>query len=144
MTGKLLWQLPGDLPRFKKLTMGHPIIMGRKTYESIGKALPGRTNIVVTHNPNFVALGALGAKSLEQAFEIAKSSPGSEEAFVIGGGEIYKQALPFTNRLYLTLVESDEPGDTFFPEYESEFEVVQKEEGAPTEPPSQFLILDRI
>ena len=140
----MIWKVDGDLPRFKKLTMGHPIIMGRKTFESIGKALPGRTNIVITHNSKFIIQNCQMANSLEQALAIAKQSPGNDEIFIIGGGEIYKQALPLTNRLYLTLVESDEPGDTFFPEYSEFGNVVSEESFAETEPPHRLVILERL
>ncbi|MFZ2199518.1 MAG: dihydrofolate reductase [Microgenomates group bacterium] len=115
----LLWQVPGDLPRFKKLTMGHPIIMGRKTYESIGRELAGRTNIVVSRKGEI--------DSIEKAIELAKKSPGSEEIFVIGGGEIYKLAMPYIDKLYLTVVENSAEADTFFPDY-SEFEKVLSDE----------------
>jgi len=141
--GGLLWRIPGDLPRFKALTMGHSIIMGRKTYQSIGKVLPGRTNIVVTRNPQFATLGASGAKSLEQAFEIAKVAPGGDEIFVIGGGEIYAQALPLAHRLYLTLVDSDEPGDTFFPDYSSFTHKIHEEHNPSSTPSYAFVILER-
>ncbi len=140
----LLWKIQGDLPRFKVLTMGHPIIMGRKTYESIGKALPGRTNIIITRNPDFSALGGETAKSFKDALEVARQAVGSDEIFVIGGGQIYSEGLPFVDRLYLTLVDSDEPGDTYFPEYANDFEVVKKEEGSPTgNPPFRFETLER-
>jgi len=153
--GKLLFRISDDLKRFKALTKGHPVIMGRKTFESIGRPLPERTNIVVTRNPDFKAEGVTIVNSLEKA--IAKASsllksplvkgvpesaragvvipasnsannpPASErsapfskgdfqnEIFIIGGGEIYKQGLPYTDKLYLTIVESDAEGDVFFP-----------------------------
>jgi len=106
---ELLWQVPGDLPRFKQLTMGHPIIMGRKTSESIGRQLPGRTNIVISRQGEI--------DSIEKAIELAKKSPGSEEIFVIGGGQIYDLAMPLVQRLYLTVVEKTAEADTFFPDY---------------------------
>lgn len=115
----LLWQVPGDLPRFKNLTMGHPIIMGRKTAESIGRELPGRTNIVMSRNGE--------VSSIEKALELAKKSPGSEEIFVIGGGEIYKLAMPYVEKLYLTVVENTAEADTFFPDY-SEFKKILSDE----------------
>ncbi len=115
----LLWSVPGDLPRFKQMTMGHPIIMGRKTFESIGRELPGRTNIVISRNGEI--------NSLEKALAVAKKSPGAEEIFVIGGGEIYKLAMPEIQRLYLTIVEAKAPADTFFPDY-SEFTKVLSDE----------------
>ena len=116
-TGALLWRISDDLKRFKALTTGHTVIMGRKTFDSIGKALPNRTNIVITRNPDFKAEGVIIAKSLEDA--IQKSIGG--EVFIIGGGEIYKQALPLADKLYLTLVESDVEGDVFFPDWSKDF-----------------------
>jgi len=116
----LIFRISEDLRRFKSLTVNHPIIMGRKTFESIGRSLPNRTNIVISRREDFKPEGVLVAKSLASALEIAKKSSGSEEIFVIGGGEIYKEFLPLSNRLYLTIVESNEVGDTFFPDY-SEF-----------------------
>jgi dihydrofolate reductase len=116
---KLLWQISDDLKRFKEITMRHPIIMGRKTYESIGRPLPGRLNIIVTRNKKYRQDGIIVVGSIEKAIEVATEAD-SEEIFFIGGADIYKQALPITNRLYLTLIESDDAGDVFFPEY-SEF-----------------------
>lgn len=112
---QLLWHLPDDLKRFKKLTLGHPIIMGRKTYESIGKPLPSRPSIVVTHSDEFRSTGVLVAHSLEQALEIARTLD-EEEAFIIGGGEIYRQALEknLVKRIYLTRVHAEVEGDAFF------------------------------
>jgi len=106
---ELLWKVPGDLPRFKKLTMGHPIVMGRKTHESIGRELPGRTNIVISRKGEI--------NTLDKAIELARKSSGSEEIFVIGGGQIYQLAMPIVERLYLTVVASTAPADTYFPDY---------------------------
>jgi dihydrofolate reductase len=114
---KLLFRIPHDLKRFRALTMNHPVIMGRKTYESIGKPLPNRTNIVISRNLELRIDGVYVVNNLLSAIKIAKESNGSDEIFIIGGGEIYKEALPYTNKLYLTIVQSDELGDTFFPEY---------------------------
>ena len=100
---KLPWHLPADLQFFKKTTLGHPIIMGRKNFESIGRMLPGRTNIVLTKNPDFIADGIKIANSLNEAFKIA-SDTDADECFVIGGSEIYKEALPFCQKLYITKV----------------------------------------
>lgn len=116
---KLLWNLPEDLRHFKNITSGHPVIMGRKTWESIPekfRPLPNRTNIVVTRQDTFKAPGAQVAHSLHQALEIAQTKD-SEEILIIGGEQIYAQALPHTKRLYLTLVEADTKGDVFFPDY---------------------------
>ena len=108
---KLPWRLPADLKRFKEITLGHSIIMGRKTFESIGKPLPGRTNIVVTSQKNFACCGALTAPSLEKALELCSDA---EEAFVIGGASIYQQALPLADKIYLTLIHQDFEGDASF------------------------------
>jgi dihydrofolate reductase len=112
--GKIPWRLSADLRRFKSLTMGHFILMGRKTYESIGRPLPGRASVVITHNPAYQAEGCLVAYSLEEALRLAET--GSEsEAFVIGGGEIFVLALPVANRIYLTRVHARTDCDVFFP-----------------------------
>lgn len=129
---RLLWHIPDDLKRFKALTLGHPVIMGRKTFESIlaslGKPLPGRMNIVVTRDASWQHEGAVTATSIEDAIEKAKAAPGGEEIIVGGGGEIYRQALPFVDKLYLTLIEDDKEGDSFFPEYEDAFKKVVADE----------------
>lgn len=115
----LLWRIPHDLARFKSITMGHPVIMGRKTFESIGRPLPGRPNIIITRDKSFEAEGCLVTHSIEDAFEEAKDLD-DEEVFIIGGGEIYKQAMPYVDKLYLTLIHDEKEGDVFFPDY-SEF-----------------------
>ncbi len=124
---ELLWRIPDDLKRFKRLTIGHPIIMGRKTYESIGRPLPERTNIVLTRDENYQADGCVIAHSLDEAFQKAKDVD-NEEIFVIGGGEIYKQALPHANNLYLTLIDDRKDANVFFPDY-SEFKKEVYREG---------------
>jgi dihydrofolate reductase len=111
------WHLPAELKQFKKLTMGHHLIMGRKTYESIGKPLPGRITIVVTHNPNYQAEGCLIAHSLQEAFQLAADA-NEDEAFVCGGQAIYREALTAVDRLYLTRIHAEFQSDTFFPEFE--------------------------
>ncbi|RPI82182.1 MAG: dihydrofolate reductase [Chloroflexi bacterium] len=116
---KLPWHLSEDLKRFKKLTMGHHLIMGRKTFESIGRPLPGRVSIVLSRRLELIFEGVLMARSLEDALRIA-SDAGESEAFVLGGGEIFEQALPVTERIYLTRVESSTDADTFFPQLISE------------------------
>lgn len=125
---RLLWHIPADLKRFKELTLGHPIIMGRKTFESIvamlGKPLPGRTNIVVTRNSAFKYPGAIATTSLEEAFEVAERE-NPTEIHIGGGAELYTQALPYADKLYLTLVDSDTYADTFFPEFREDFDVVK-------------------
>lgn len=117
---QLSYRIPDDLKRFKALTTGHPIIMGRKTFESIGRPLPNRTNIVVTRSTDWKHEGVTIASSIEEAIEIAKKIE-NDEIFIVGGGQIYTQALPLGDRLYLTLIDGDEKADTFFPEYESLF-----------------------
>ena len=118
--GNLLFRIPDDLKRFKSLTSGHPIIMGRKTFESIGRPLPNRTNIIITRNPEFKVEGCIVVSSLEEALQKGGNNE-NLEIFVIGGGEIYKQALPITDKLYLTIVESDKEGDVFFPDWRKDF-----------------------
>ena len=118
----LLFRISDDLKRFKQITSGHAVILGRKTYQSIGKALPNRSNFVVTRNKSFTAPDAFVVLNIEEAIEKAwgietKNNPNDPEIFLIGGGEIYAQGLPFTQKLYLTLVESDASGDVFFPLY---------------------------
>jgi dihydrofolate reductase len=109
---RLPWRLPDDLRRFKSLTMGKPIVMGRKTYASIGKPLPGRKNIVVSRH-DFQSEGCVAAASIEQALQAAEPAP---EVMVIGGAEIYRQVLPMTDVIYLTRVHAEIPGDTYFPD----------------------------
>jgi dihydrofolate reductase len=111
---QLLVHLPGDLPRFKKLTLGCPVIMGRKTWDSIGRPLPQRRNIVITRNPSWRADGAEAAVSLAEALA---SVAGEPRAFVIGGAQIYAQALPLADELALTEIDADFEGDVFFPEW---------------------------
>ena len=116
----LLWRLPDDLKRFKKLTTGHPIIMGRKTYQSINRPLPDRTNIIITRDTNLKIPGCIIVHSAAEAIKKAKEFD-QEEIFIIGGAEIYKETLPMTNRLYVTLVDIDVEGDAFFPDYSKLF-----------------------
>lgn len=122
----LLWKIPDDLKRFKELTFGHPVIMGRKTFESIGRALPGRINIVITRDAAYRAENCVVVNSVENAIEKAKAL-NHEEVFIIGGGEIYKAALPYTDRLYLTVIHAEKPATAFFPDY-SEFKKIVSEE----------------
>ncbi len=110
------WYLPADLKYFKATTLNRHIIMGRKTFTSIGRPLPKRTNIVITRQPFFIATGCVITNSIEQALEMAYDN-NEEEVFIIGGGEIYKQSMEYWDRLYLTEVDLEvEGGDTFFPE----------------------------
>jgi len=118
---ELLWKIPDDLKRFRALTRGHPVIMGRKTFESIGRVLPERANIVVTRDAAWQYEGVIAAASVEEAIEKAKTAPGAEEIFVIGGGQIYEAALPHADKLYLTLIEDQKDADSFFPAYKDSF-----------------------
>ncbi|MDR2635983.1 MAG: dihydrofolate reductase [Campylobacteraceae bacterium] len=113
LDNKLLWHIPEDLKLFKEITVGHHLIMGRKTYESIGRPLPNRTSIVLSKS-GFSADGVFTCESLEQAIEFCKDR-GEEEAFVVGGGKVYKEALLHADRLYLTTVDYNGKADTFFP-----------------------------
>lgn len=111
---QLPWRQSADLQRFKRLTMGKPVIMGRKTYESIGKPLPGRANIIVTRNQDYQAEGCIIEHSLEQAVEDHLHLP---EFFIIGGEQIFKEALPLADRMYLTWIRTQIEGDAFFPKW---------------------------
>lgn len=140
---KLLFHIPGELPRFKKITTGHPIIMGRKTFESLGRPLPGRTNIVITKDKQYRHPGIIIVYSLDEAIKKAQSQAGSEEIFVIGGGQVFTEAMPQTNRLYLTVVDKNSEADTFFPDYSDFKKVISKEDRLDWEVPYSFLILER-
>lgn len=111
----LPWHLPEDLQHFKRLTMGHHIIMGRKTYESIGRPLPGRTTVIVTRDAGFAQAGCLVAASLEQALALCE---GDAEVFFVGGAQIYAQALTLADRLYLTEIDAEYEGDAWFPAFD--------------------------
>lgn len=126
--GQLLFHIKEDMRRFKAQTTGQAVIMGRKTYESIGKALPNRTNIVVTRQSDFVAPGAIIAHSLKDAID--EASKVHDKIFIIGGGEIYKEAMPLIDKLMLTIVDTEREADTFFPDYSEFSKVIKKEEGA--------------
>lgn len=124
---QLLWDIPEDLAHFKSITSGHPVIMGERTFHSIGRLLPKRANIILTMDQNFNQEGAHVVHSLEDAFETAAKFD-QEEIFVIGGGMVYKSALPFADKLYLTVVEGDFDADVYFPEYDKIFTKVIAEE----------------
>ncbi len=142
--GKIPWHLPADLKHFRDLTQGHPVIMGRKTYESIGHPLPNRTNIVITRGKEVKIEGCTIVHSLEDALRIVSDSP---EVFVIGGGEIYKEALPLADRIYLTRVHAIVEGDAFFPEIDPKQwrEVSRERHAADAEHlyPYTFLVYER-
>ena len=115
---RLLWRLSDDLKNFKRVTSGHHIIMGRKTYESIGRALPNRTNVVITRNKNFQAPGCVVVHSLEAAIDLARDN-GETQAIITGGGEIYQQALSIVDKMYITEVDCEIDGDAYFPEIDT-------------------------
>lgn len=123
---KLLFDIPADLQHFKKITMSHPIIMGLNTYKSIGRSLPGRLNVVLDKDKNPIA-GCEVAGSIEESIEIA-SAQDSDEIFFIGGGMVYKTAIEFADRLYLTVVDAKPEADTFFPDYSKFSKVVSSED----------------
>ena len=139
---QLLWHISEDLKRFKALTSGHSIIMGRKTFESIGRPLPNRKNIVVSRNANLVIDGCVIVNSLNEALKITKDE---NEVFVVGGGELYFQALPLANKLYLTKVHKDFEGDTIFPTINfDEWKLMHKQYGDPTVNGLQYSFCDYI
>ncbi len=131
---KLIYYIPEDLKRFKKITSGHPIIMGRKTFESIGQPLPNRENIIITRDPEYFAEEVVIVHSLDEALRLAMLAQGNDEVFIIGGGQIYQEAIKLADKLYLTVVEGSPEADTFFPDY-SEFKkigfesVIQESQG---------------
>lgn len=119
--GDLIWRIKEDLKRFKQLTTGHPIIMGRKTRDSLPKALPGRTNIVITRNPGYSADDTLVAHSLEEALDMARRADSSDKIFIIGGGQIYEEAFPLLDSIEVThIYDIQQNADTFFPAISSE------------------------
>jgi dihydrofolate reductase len=137
----LPWHLPDDLKRFKEFTRGHAVIMGRKTHESIGRALPDRKNIIITRNADYQAPGCIVVNSLPAAFAAAENDP---EIFVIGGGEIYKLALPYADKLYLTSVDTEREADTFFPEFDEKEWSIIKEESHPADEKHLYSFVFRI
>ena len=144
--GGLPWHLPGDLKRFKRITMGSPIVMGRKTFESIGRALPGRENIVLSRAGFEAPEGIRVFPSMEAVLEdFASRAEPPGEVFVIGGGQIYRATLPLADRIHLTLVEADPEGDATFPEWDaSEFRETGSAPGEGSEPAYRYLTLDRV
>lgn len=147
----LLFRIPEDFEQMKRLTYGHPIIMGRRTFESkeIGRILPNRINIIVTRDPTYKVLGAIVCRSLEEALQVAKEkealqqAQGKQEIFIFGGGQIYTQALPLVERLYLTIVEGDFGADTFFPDYSAFKKVIFEKPGQSGKYRYKFLILEK-
>ncbi|CEN55621.1 dihydrofolate reductase [Candidatus Methylopumilus turicensis] len=121
----LPWHLPEDLKRFRALTTGHHIIMGRKTFDSLGRLLPGRTTVIVTRNPDYKMAGAIVVHSLEAAITACGDD---NEAFLIGGAELYKDGLKLAKKLYITEIDAEYEGDAFFPEFDvAEWQVVERE-----------------
>lgn len=129
----LPWRMPADLKHFKNTTMGHPVIMGRKSFDSIGRPLPGRHNIVLTRDRNFRAEGVSVVHSLREAMEIAGADR-PEEVFIIGGAQIYKKAFPYCDRLYMTRIHTETEGDVFLPEVDfSAWKLISEEKHLPDE-----------
>lgn len=146
LENKMPWHLPGDLKFFKRVTLGKPVIMGRKTYQSIGRPLPGRTNIVLTRDKDLQIAGVNCVQTVEQAMELVKDS---EEVMVIGGATIYQQFLQRATRLYLTFIELQVKGDTHFPDYQAvaDWQEIEREEHRADEKNVynyQFVTLQRI
>ena len=122
--GEIPWKIPGEQKMFKEITMGHSMIMGRKTYESIGRALPGRTSIVITRQPGYSAPGCMVVPGLKRALQACPAD--ESETFIIGGTQLFEDTMPFTDRIYLTVLPREVPGDTYFPEFpEADFKIVK-------------------
>ncbi|MFC3885081.1 dihydrofolate reductase [Bacillus songklensis] len=142
---QLPWHLPADLKFFKEITMGHPVIMGRKTHESIGRPLPGRENIIITRNEHYKAEGCTVLHSISAIKEIEEQR--NEELFVIGGAQIFQHTFPIADRLYITWIEEEFEGDTYFPEFdEHDWELVSRKKGIKDEKNPYdyyFLMYDR-
>ena len=122
----LIWHLPSDLQFFKRRTSGHHIIMGRKNYESIGRPLPNRTNVIISRNVDYQAEGCVTVQSIQEALDLAESN-NETEAFIIGGGQIYEQSLDLVSTIYLTEVHEEFEGDTFYPELGNEWKEEERE-----------------
>lgn len=141
----LLWHLREDMIHFRTITSGHPVVMGRKTYDSIGRPLPKRTNVVITRDTELQIEGCTMAHSLTEAVEMFDSS---EEVFIIGGAQIYNQAMPIADRLYLTIIDKEYEGDSSFPEidYNSwrQISCEKFERGEAFEYPFSFITLERV
>jgi dihydrofolate reductase len=138
--GRLPWIIPEDLARFRAITMGHVVVMGRKTFESIGHPLPGRTNVVLSRMRAKID-GCVVVSSLQEAIAAAD---GEEELFICGGGEVFREALPLAHRLYLTIVHREYPGEVIFPEVPEPFVEVHREEIRDTSPPCSFVIFEKV
>ncbi len=144
---KIPWHLTADLKYFKRTTLNHHIIMGRKTFLSIGKPLPKRTNIVLTRNPFFVASNIIATSSIDEALSIAQNNE-ETEVFIIGGGEIYRQSMPYWDKVYITLIDLEVEGDVFFPELDkNEWQLISEdphEADEKNEYNYTFLVYERI
>jgi dihydrofolate reductase len=139
--GGIPWKIPGEQKRFKKITIGHSMIMGRRTYESIGRALPGRTNIVVTRQSGYAAPDCIVVNDLKSALQACPS--GESEVFIIGGGQVYRETISSADRLYLSVLPRAVPGDTYFPTFsESDYKVVESDY-IDTAVPYHFYIYER-
>jgi dihydrofolate reductase len=134
------WDLPDDLRRFREITWDRPVIMGRKTFESLGRPLPGRMNIVLTRRIDFKPAGCLVAHDLEAALRLAEEA---DEVFICGGGELYRQAMPRADRIFLTVLHRDFDGDALFPEIPPHFTLVDRE-FVPGLLPHTFLVYERV
>ncbi len=139
---ELIYHIHEDLQRFKRLTTNHLVIMGRKTFESIGKALPNRINIMITRDPNYVSEGIIVVHSLDEALRLVQLK-GDDEVFIIGGGQIYQEAIGKADKLYLTIVEGSPDADTFFPDYADFKKVVFEESHVSDGLKYKFLDLER-
>jgi dihydrofolate reductase len=141
---QLPWRLPADIAYFKQVTLGHPVVMGRRTYESIGKPLPGRLNVVVSRSPEFRAPGCTVVASLDEAWQVTAGAP---EVAVIGGTSLFEEALPIADRIHLTEVLADVPGDTWFPDFDrgewNEREVLSHPADERHALPFRIVVLDR-
>ena len=142
----LVWHMPADLRYFKETTMGHYVIMGRKTYESVDKPLPGRLNIIVTRQKNYYRECCIVVHSLEEAFQLAEAN-GQEEVFVLGGSQIYSLAMDQADRIYLTEIKAEFEGDSYFPKIDTtQWNEVKREEHEPDKKnphPYAFVVLER-
>lgn len=138
----LPWKLPEDMERFKELTKNKPVIMGRKTFESIGKALPHRKNIIITRDKHYKAKGCTVVDSVKEALKAAKDA---DEVMIIGGAQVYKEFLPIANKMCLTMINEDFEGDAYFPEYnKNEWKEIQREERSNNDFKYVFVDLERV
>ncbi len=136
-SGAIPWHMPEDLRRFRELTMGHTIVMGRKTFENIGRPLPGRLNVILTRQPDYRAPGCRVCHFLAEALT---AGAGAEEIFICGGGEIYRESMALADRIYLTVIDREYDGDTFFPDIPEGFVEMLRDE---TSGPCVFIFYQR-